>query len=106
MRLEADLEGRRILGREDDPDTAELLRLLIEKRGFAVDVARTAAEAKEMLARNGYAAATLGLSLPGGSGLDLVRELRAEERHRDLPLAWSRPGRPRAGVWSRATPRA
>jgi PAS domain S-box-containing protein len=77
----------RILVCEDDADTARLLRLMIEREGFAVEIAPTIAAAREMLARrDGYAAVTVDLSLPDGSGLDLVRELQGGGRHEDLPV--------------------
>jgi CheY-like chemotaxis protein len=77
----------RILVCEDDADTARLLRLMIEREGFAVEIAPTIAVAREMLARrDGYAAVTVDLSLPDGSGLDLVRELQGGGRHEDLPV--------------------
>ena len=78
----------RILVCEDDVDTARLLRLMIEREGFAVEIAPTIATAREMLlaCKDGYAAVTVDLSLPDGSGLDLVRELQGGGRHADLPV--------------------
>lgn len=78
----------RILVCEDDLDTAQLLRLMIEREGFAVEIAPTIAAARGMLVRQeGYAAVTVDLSLPDGSGLDLIRELQGGDRHhRDLPV--------------------
>jgi DNA-binding response OmpR family regulator len=62
------------------------LCLLIEKEGLAVEVAHTAGQARARLAERDYAALTLDLSLPDESGLDLVRELRRSDGHRDLPI--------------------
>src|SRR5690606_41712818 len=68
-------------------DVAAWLRLLLERAGLAADVAPTLAEARALLARRGgYAAVTLDLMLPDGSGLALLRELRRDPVTRDLPV--------------------
>jgi PAS domain S-box-containing protein len=81
-------EGRksRLLVCEDEADIATLLKMMLEQGGFAIDVARNAAEAKRLLAERSYDGMTLDLRLPDQHGVSLIRELRGEERTRALPI--------------------
>ena len=76
----------RLLVCEDEQDIATLLRMMLEQGGFAVDVARSAAEAKRLLAERSYDGMTLDLRLPDQHGISLIRELRSQERTRALPI--------------------
>lgn len=76
----------RILICEDDQDTATLLRMMLEQGGYGSDVAYTAEHAKRLLAERSYALMTLDILLPDQDGISLIRELRAEESTRDLPV--------------------
>ncbi|HEX8551908.1 MAG TPA: response regulator [Abditibacteriaceae bacterium] len=76
----------RILICEDDPDIAELLRLLLRDIGFASDIARNIKMAREFLDSTSYFALTLDLSLPDGDGVSFIRDLRSEAATRDLPI--------------------
>ena len=78
--------GNRVLVCEDDRDVAILLSMMLEQGGFDTDVALTAAEAKRLLAENAYAAMTVDLALPDQLGTSLIRELRTDEKTRDLPI--------------------
>jgi two-component system catabolic regulation response regulator CreB len=65
-----------------------LLRLQLERHGYALTLARTLKEAREVLARSSSPvdALLLDLHLPDGSGLDLLAELRDAPATRDLPV--------------------
>jgi len=76
----------RILICEDDREMAAQLREMMVRRGYRVDVAGSAEEAKAMLAGQHYHAMTLDISLPGQDGLSLVRELQADEKSAGLPI--------------------
>lgn len=67
----------RVLVVEDDPKLAALLRQGLKEHGFAVDAAREAAAGLELALANEYDAVLLDVMLPGRSGLDLLRDLRA-----------------------------
>jgi PAS domain S-box-containing protein len=82
----ANLDRRRVLVCEDDPDVAQLLALLLEDEGFDCDIAYCASEAKELLNQRDYAALTLDLVLPDQDGIELIRELRASPETRWLPI--------------------
>jgi PAS domain S-box-containing protein len=77
----------RLLVCEDDPDAALLVRITLERDGFAVDTVGSAAEAQAALGvRNSYRALVLDLVLPDRHGLSLIQALRAAPGTRDLPI--------------------
>jgi PAS domain S-box-containing protein len=76
----------RILVCEDDRDIAHLIGLMLEKGGFDVDRAYTAAMALDLLEKNSYAAMTVDLELPDQDGVTLVLTLRRQAHTRDLPI--------------------
>ena len=67
----------RLLVVEDEPRIAEILKSSLQQAGFAVDVVRLCADAREALALTVYDAAVLDLGLPDGDGIDLLRELQS-----------------------------
>jgi PAS domain S-box-containing protein len=83
-------EGPLILVCEDDRDVARLLSLMLERDGYRADVAHDAAGVRRLLAERPaerpYAALTLDLRLPDEDGVALIRELRAREETRRLPI--------------------
>lgn len=76
---------RRVLVCEDDADIGALLSALVQRDGFAVDIAEDAASARRLLEANTYAAMTLDLKLPDEDGMALLQSLRAQERFANLP---------------------
>lgn len=78
--------GSRILVCEDDPDVAQLLSLMLKQKHFDVDIAYDAGQAKQLLKANSYAAMTVDLMLPDQNGISLIRELRANEETKNLPI--------------------
>ena len=71
---------------EDDRDVATLLKIWLDKAGFSVDSAYSLQEAREKMRNHSYAAMTLYLMLPDGSGLDLIREIRVNPATSTLPV--------------------
>ena len=67
----------RLLIVEDDTRLAELLARSLREAAYAVDVAADAETGSYQAAVNDYDALILDVGLPGRSGLDLCRELRA-----------------------------
>jgi DNA-binding response OmpR family regulator len=76
----------RILICEDDADIATLLKLMLENAGYQSRVARTAAQAKQLLEEGDYDAMTLDLALPDQDGISLLQELRQNPKTQDLPV--------------------
>lgn len=79
--------ARHVLLVDDEPHVALLVGPLLERLGITVRTARSLAEARQALApAAGPDAVLLDLHLPDGSGLDLLRELRAESATAALPV--------------------
>ena len=79
---------RRLLIVDDEPHIGLLLRPYFEAMGYDMSLARTLAEARAALAdpRAAPTGLLLDLHLPDGSGLELLRDLRAQRRTRHLPV--------------------
>src|SRR5262245_18301910 len=68
----------RILFVEDDPQMRELVRRGLVEEGHGVDSATSAPPALELAHGASYDAMVIDVTLPGPSGLDLVRSLRRD----------------------------
>ncbi len=79
---------RHLLVVDDEPHIGLLLRPHLERLGYAVSLARTLAEARGALNDPAVPldAMLLDLHLPDGSGLDLLRDLRARPATRAFPV--------------------
>ncbi len=67
----------RLLAIEDEPELGRLLTSNLGRLGLAVDLAGSLADGRSLLATCSYDLILLDLRLPDGSGLDLLRQLRA-----------------------------
>ena len=76
----------RILLVEDHPDTASAVSEALRLEGYEVRMADTVRGALEQ-ARDAYDLVVSDLRLPDGSGLDLMRQLRAERPVRGIALS-------------------
>jgi DNA-binding response OmpR family regulator len=74
---------QRVLVVDDDPTVSDVVRLYLERAGFAVDQAPDGPSALESLAERPPALVVLDLMLPGMSGLEFCRMLR---RRSDVPV--------------------
>jgi DNA-binding response OmpR family regulator len=74
----------RILVVEDDRKVAAFIQRGLEEEGHAVDVLSDGAEAGAQAQSIGYDAAVLDLMLPGRSGFQVLRDIRA--RRTELPV--------------------
>lgn len=74
----------RLLLVEDDLLLAEGLASQLAKAGFSIDTAHTAREAELLGKQEDYRVCVLDLGLPDGSGLDVLRNWRAN--HADFPV--------------------
>jgi two-component system, OmpR family, response regulator RegX3 len=71
---------RRILLIEDEESIAEPLERALEREGFDVATASTAAEGRERLRERGPDLVLLDVMLPDGDGRDILREIRRTSR--------------------------
>lgn len=72
-----------ILIAEDDVDLAELLRLYLERGGYAVGTAYDGLSALEMLRSGKYSMALVDIMMPKLDGYGLIREIR---RTHNIPI--------------------
>jgi two-component system OmpR family response regulator len=68
----------RLLLAEDDPAVAEALSAALEREGHAVDVVGTGTDAEWMAKEAPYDALIIDVALPGLSGIELAKHLRAD----------------------------
>jgi len=66
----------RVLVVDDDPAIRALLCVVLERAGFAVDVANDGASALDYIRSNRYVVALLDLMMPRVNGYDLIAALR------------------------------
>ncbi|HEX8082192.1 MAG TPA: response regulator transcription factor [Jatrophihabitans sp.] len=66
----------RLLIVEDEEGLASALKVGLAREGYAVDLAASAAEARDKLGLAEYDAALLDINLPDGDGFDLARGIR------------------------------
>lgn len=67
----------KILIIEDEPDLLEVIRHSLEKQQYRVETASTYREGLNKIVGYTYDCILLDVMLPGGSGMDLLRELKA-----------------------------
>lgn len=79
---------RTLLIVDDNPSVRESLRLLLERRGYAVLVASSGAEALALAGQHRIDAGIIDVNMPGMNGLVVCRTLRtrAAESGRDFPV--------------------
>lgn len=75
-----------VLIADDDADHRELLTLALHRAGHEVVIAEDSAGAMAALLGGGIDAALLDVRMPGESGIDLCRRLRAEPATALLPV--------------------
>ena len=80
------LAGPAVLLCEDDPDVARALATVLESAGMRVAAVPSVRQAKVALDRARYDVALVDLHLADSDGLEFVRDLRAQNATRALPV--------------------
>ena len=80
------MSHEKILVVEDEDDIAELIRYNLVKDGFHVEAVTSGEEALERLQSGSYDLILLDLMLPGMDGLEVSREVIADEKLRRMPI--------------------
>jgi len=71
------MPSSQILVIDDEPALRQILVTVLTRAGYAVDQASAAAEARARLSRGDVDVALCDITMPGGNGIDLLRETRA-----------------------------
>lgn len=74
-----DLQGRRILVIEDEPEALRMIKLILKKYGVDVVAAENADQAQELLQQMKPDAIVSDIGLPGKNGIEFIRSLRGHE---------------------------
>jgi len=69
---------------DDDLSILRVLKMRLESEGYQVEAASEIEAAKDLAVRNEYELAILDLKLPGGNGIDLMKNIH--EMDPDLPV--------------------
>jgi len=75
-----------ILNVEDEQSIRDMVRFALERHGHTVYSAATAGEARKLMADQRMDLAIIDWMLPGGSGIELVKSMRKDELHANLPI--------------------
>lgn len=77
-------QSKRVLCVEDDPDTCEMMSLLLNTHGYEVTVATSVDDALELSRRGGFDLYVLDNWLPQGNGVELCEKIR--KFNQDTPI--------------------
>ena len=78
--------GRHVLLIEDEPNIIEAIRFLLTREGWLVDTHSDGIDAVEVVQAANPDLVILDLMLPGRSGMDILRDLRAIPGLENLPV--------------------
>jgi CheY-like chemotaxis protein len=76
----------RILVTDDDPILREFARVHLTTPSASVEVAESAEEGLDCLNKGDFDIALIDLEMPGMGGLEMIKRLRADPHHCDLPI--------------------
>jgi DNA-binding response OmpR family regulator len=74
-------DKKRILCLEDDPDTCELVKILLGTEGFEVIAVSTLEDALQLTEEIPFVVYIVDQHLPGGAGIDFIRQIRQSGDH-------------------------
>lgn len=80
------MSKKRILAVDDDATALNALRQILTQKGYEVLTAPEGDAALAILAQESFDLAILDVGLPGMSGFDLCRQIRANAATQDLPV--------------------
>src|SRR5437588_6859123 len=77
-RSDAPAAARQVIVIDDDPGLRTLFIAILERKGFAVDVALDGRSAYDQISRNAYSVILLDLMMPDVNGFELLERLARE----------------------------
>lgn len=78
--------GKQVLVIEDEPNIIEAIRFILSRDGWSVDTHANGHDALDAVHRAQPDVVILDVMLPGRSGYDILRDIRAEDALRDIPV--------------------
>ena len=84
--MAADLQGVHVLVVDDEPDTRELVSMVLGNCGAEVRTAASAAEALQLVEKASPDVLLIDIQMPGEDGYCLIRKIRALEREKGLRI--------------------
>ena len=79
-------EKKKILCIEDEPEMIDLIKLILERKGFEVLGAVGGKEGLEVIRREMPDLILLDLMMPDVDGWEVFRQMRADEQMKDIPV--------------------
>jgi two-component system response regulator VicR len=79
-------ERKKILCIEDEPEMIDLIKLILERKGFEVLGAVGGKEGLEVIRREMPDLILLDLMMPEVDGWEVFRQMRADEQLKDIPV--------------------
>ncbi len=76
----------RVLVAEDERHVARLVQVNLERLGHQVDLAHDGLEARDMALSGNYDLLVLDVMMPHMDGVEVLKNLRADERTKDLKV--------------------
>jgi len=81
------MDNKRILIIDDDPDIVESMRVVLENKGYGVEIAKSGREGLERVKKNKPALIILDVMMEtGDKGFDVARDLKRNDEHKDVPI--------------------
>jgi CheY-like chemotaxis protein len=85
--FEEEMADKKVLIVDDDRESRNLLREVLEANGYSVEAVQDSSSArKELEGENSYQVVIADLRMPGESGIDLLRELRRRKTPHHIVL--------------------
>lgn len=76
----------KVLVVDDEPEILELLQYNFNKKGLEVAIARNGQEGMEMIQQDPPQIIVLDIMMPVMNGIEMCRQLRQDERFRNIPI--------------------
>jgi DNA-binding response OmpR family regulator len=80
------MKGKKILAVEDDPTALGALRQILSEAGYEVVTAQNGEEALAAMKADRPNLVLLDVAMPGLSGFEVCRRIRAEPENKNLPV--------------------
>jgi two-component system response regulator VicR len=80
------VEAKKVLCIEDDPEMIDLIKLILERKGFQFIGAVGGREGLDAIAREKPDLVLLDIMMPDIDGWDVYRQMKASDEYKDIPV--------------------